>query len=74
MTATPLDLFFGRAALLSAAATLGTFATAILSFAVSPAFGRVNEAVSVVQMLLMLPVTVAMAFLSGSTQGVCRAY
>jgi hypothetical protein len=59
MTATTLDLCFGWAALL-----LGTFATAILFFAVNPAFGRV----------LMLPVAVAMALLSSSTQGVFHAY
>jgi hypothetical protein len=64
MTATTLDLFFGWAALLSAAATLGTFVTAILFFAVNPAFGRINDAVSVVQMLLMLPVAVTMALLT----------
>jgi hypothetical protein len=64
MTATTLDLCFGWAALLSAAATLGTFVTAILFSAVCPAFGRV----------LMLPVAVAMALLSSSTQGVFHAY
>lgn len=64
MTATPLDLFFGWAALLSAAATLGTFVTAILFFAVNPAFGKINDVLSVAQMLLMLPVAVAMALLT----------
>ena len=69
MTVTPLDLVFGWAALLSAVATLGTFGTSILFFAVNPSFGKINDAVSVVQAVLMLPVAVAMALLTHPVNG-----
>jgi hypothetical protein len=72
MSATPLDLFFGWAALLSAAATLGALITSILFLAVDRAFGKASEAVNAAQMLLMLPVAIAMTLLS--TQGACHAY
>lgn len=64
-----LDLVFGWAALLSAVATIGTFATAILFFAVGGAAGKVNDAVSVVQAALMLPVAAAMALLTYPVHG-----
>ncbi len=69
MAATPLDLAFGWAALLSAVATIGTFATAILFFAVDPAFGRVNDTVSVIQAVLMLPVAAATLLLTYPIDG-----
>jgi hypothetical protein len=59
MEATLLDLLFGWAALLSAVATLGTAVTGILFFAVNQAFGKVNDIFSVFQVVLMLPVAVA---------------
>jgi len=54
------DLLFGWAALLSAAATLATLITGIAFFAVSERFGKLNDTASVFQMLLMLPVAVAL--------------
>jgi hypothetical protein len=57
--ATQLGLIFGWAAFLSALATLGTLMTGILFFAVSEAYGKANDAVSVFQVVLMLPVAVA---------------
>jgi hypothetical protein len=64
MGPTEFDLVFGWAALLSAAATLGTAITGILFFAVDEAFGKVNDAFSVVQVVLMLPVAVALYLLA----------
>ena len=51
-----LNLLFGWAAVLSAVATVATAVTAILFFSVAERFGPINDAVSVVQVLLMLPV------------------
>lgn len=56
MSSTQHGLFFGWAALLSAAATVATLVTAILFFTVGERFGKINDAISVGQMLLMLPV------------------
>ena len=59
-----VDLMFGWAALLSAVATLATLITGIAFFAVSERFGKLNDTVSVFQMLLMLPVAVALYVLT----------
>ena len=69
MDATPLDLIFGWSALLSAVATLGTAVTGILFFAVDEAFGKVNDTVSIFQVVLMLPVAVALYLLAGPEPG-----
>jgi hypothetical protein len=45
-------------ALLSAAATILTFITGILFFAVGGRFGKINDICSVFQMLLMVPLTI----------------
>lgn len=60
MNPTPLSLLFGWAALLSAVATVATVVTGILFFTVGGRFGKINDATSVAQMLLMLPVAVAL--------------
>jgi hypothetical protein len=56
MDTTQLDLLFGWSAYLSAATTVATMVTAILFFTVGERFGRINDTVSVFQMLLMLPI------------------
>ena len=56
MDAVRLGWLIGWAAYLSAAATIGTALTGVLFFAVGERFGRLNDAVSVLQMLFMLPV------------------
>ncbi|MEJ2108226.1 MAG: hypothetical protein P8X48_13015 [Acidiferrobacteraceae bacterium] len=58
-----LDLLFGWTLYLSAAATLATAVTAILFFTLGGRFGKINDAVSVLQMLLMLPVSVGLFLL-----------
>jgi hypothetical protein len=63
MNSTQLGLLGGWAALLSAVATIATLITAVLFFTVGERFGKVNDAVSVVQMLLMLPVALALFLL-----------
>ena len=63
MEATQLDLIFGWAALLSAVATIGTLITGILFFAVNERFGKLNDIVSVFQVVLMLPVAAAVYLL-----------
>ena len=69
MGPTEFDLLFAWAAILSAAATLGTAITGILFFAVDEAFGKVNDLFSVVQVVLMLPVAVALYLLAGPEPG-----
>jgi hypothetical protein len=64
MEPTLLDLIFGWSALLSAIATLGTAVTGILFFAVNQAFGKLNDTVSVFQVVFMLPVAVALYLLT----------
>ena len=59
MSTTQLGLVFGWAALLSAAATIATMVTALLFFTVGERFGKINDAISVVQMAMMLPVALA---------------
>ena len=56
MDATQFDLVVGWAAYLSAAATIGTAITGVLFFVLRGRFGPINDAVSVLQMLVMLPV------------------
>ena len=51
-----LSSLLGWAAFLSAAATIGTAITGILFFVLGGRFGPINDAVSVLQMLVMLPV------------------
>jgi len=63
MSPTQLGLLFGWAALLSAVATVATLFTAVLFFTFGGAFGKINDAVSVLQMLLMLPVAIALFLL-----------
>jgi hypothetical protein len=69
MEATQLDLIFGWAALLSAGATIGTLITGILFFAVNERFGKINDIVSVFQVVLMLPVAAAMYLLARPGNG-----
>lgn len=69
MEATQLDFIFGWAALLSAVATIGTLVTGILFFAVNERFGKINDIVSVFQVVLMLPVAVAMYLLTRPSNG-----
>ena len=69
MEATQLDLVFGWAALLSAVATMGTSFTGILFFAVNEAFGKVNDIFGVFQVVLMLPVAVAVYLLTSPGYG-----
>ncbi len=52
--------FAGWAAYLSAAASIATFVTATIFFAKGQPWGTINDAVSVVQMLLMLPLVPAL--------------
>jgi len=63
MDITQLSFLCGWAALLSAIATVATLITAALFFAVGERFGKINDAVSVIQMLLMLPVALALFLL-----------
>jgi hypothetical protein len=69
MEATQLDLIFGWAALLSAVATIGTLVTGILFFAVNERFGKINDIVSVFQVVLMLPVAAAVYLLTRPGNG-----
>jgi|GEM_PF-3823077 len=55
-----MDTFFGWAAFLSGAATIGTAVTAVLFFSRGGRFGRLNDAVSVLQLLLMVPVAIGL--------------
>ena len=59
-----MDAFFGWAAYLSGAATIGTAVTAVLFFSRGGRFGRLNDAVSVLQLLLMVPVAVGLLLAS----------
>lgn len=59
-----LDLFYAWSAFLSAVATLITLVTGILFFARGERFGRINDAASVFQMLLMLPIAAALSRLT----------
>lgn len=49
---------YGWAAYLSAVATIITFVTGILFFAVGGAFGKINDISSVLQVLFMVPVAI----------------
>ena len=60
MDAIQLDSVVGWAAYLSAAATIGTAITGVLFFVLGERFGRINDIVSVLQMLFMLPVAVGL--------------
>ena len=60
MAAVQLNPIIGWAAIVSAAATLGTLITGILFFAVNEKFGKANDILSVVQVVFMLPVAMAM--------------
>jgi hypothetical protein len=64
MDPSQLDVLFGWAAILSAAATLLTLITGILFFSAGGLFGPINDAVSVIQMLLMLPIAAALYLLT----------
>jgi hypothetical protein len=64
-----LDLLFGWSAILSAVATLLTLITGILFFSAGGIFGPINDAASVIQMLLMLPVVVALYLLTRQDAG-----
>lgn len=69
MSATPLDLLFGWAALLSAAATLGASAASILFLAVNPAFTRINDVLAVAVALLTVPAHGALGWLALAVGG-----
>ena len=58
-----LDLLFGWTLYLSAVATIATAITAVLFFTLGERFGKLNDAVSVLQMLLMLPVSAGLFLL-----------
>jgi hypothetical protein len=58
-----LDLLFGWTLYLSAVATIATAITAILFFTLGERFGKLNDAVSVLQMLLTLPVSAGLFLL-----------
>jgi hypothetical protein len=64
MGLTQLGLFLGWSALLSAVASLATLVTGVLFFAKGGPWGRINDSVSVLQMLLMLPLAGAMYLLN----------
>ena len=64
MDPSQLNLLFGWAAILSAVATLLTLITGILFFSAGGLFGPINDAASVIQMLLMLPVAAALYLLT----------
>ena len=66
MAAVQLNPIIGWAAIVSAAATLGTLITGILFFAVNEKFGKANDILSVVQVVFMLPVAMAMYRLTRS--------
>jgi hypothetical protein len=70
MQGTPVDLIFGWAALLSAAVTMATLITGVLFFTVNESFGTVNDAVSVLQVVLMLPVAIVVYLLTRPVNGV----
>ena len=61
MKPTPVELLF---AYLSALATVATAVTAVLFFTRGERFGRINDASSVFQMVLMLPLAGAMFLLT----------
>jgi hypothetical protein len=63
MSAVQLDLLFGWAALMSAVATVATTITGILFFTIGGCWGKINDAVSVLQMVLMIPVAIALYLL-----------
>jgi hypothetical protein len=64
MQSLPLAAFYSWCAYLSAAATLLTFITGVLFFTVGEPFGVMNDISSVFQVLLMVPLTVAVVQLS----------
>lgn len=59
-----MGTFFGWTAYLSGAATLGTAITAVLFFSRGGRFGRLNDAISVLQLLLMVPVAIGLLLVS----------
>jgi hypothetical protein len=63
MDLTQFNSLFGWAAYLSAVATIATAVTAILFFTLGERFGKINDAVSVLQMLFMLPVSAGLFLL-----------
>ena len=60
---------FGWAAYLSAVATIATAITGVLFFTQGERFGKLNDAVSVFQMLFMLPVSVGLYLLIRDSHG-----
>ena len=58
-----LDSLFGWTLYLSAVATVATAVTGVLFFTLGERFGKLNDAVSVLQMLLMLPVSAGLFLL-----------
>jgi hypothetical protein len=64
MDPSQLNLLFGWAAILSAVATLLTLITGILFLSAGGLFGPINDAASVSQMLVMLPVAAALYLLT----------
>jgi hypothetical protein len=64
MDPSQLNLLFGWAAILSAVATLLTLITGILFLSAGGLFGPINDAASVIQMLVMLPVAAALYLLT----------
>jgi hypothetical protein len=64
MDPSQLNLLFGWSAILSAVATIVTLVTGILFFSLGGVYGKINDAASVVQMFLMVPVAAALFFLT----------
>jgi hypothetical protein len=64
MISTALDPLVGWVAILSAAAGAGTMLTSVLFLSVGERFGRLNDAVSVLQMILGLPLAGALLVLT----------
>jgi hypothetical protein len=60
MTSPELLRVAGWAAYLSAAATIVTFVTGILFFSIGQPWGTINDAASVFQVLIMLPIVLAL--------------
>ena len=64
MSPVQVEVFLGWAALLSAVATIATLITGILFFSLGGPFGKINDIASVFQVVLTVPVAVALYLLS----------
>ena len=64
MSPVQVEVFLGWTAILSAVATIATLITGILFFSLGEPFGKINDAASVFQVILAVPVAVALYLLS----------